>query len=343
MHIEWKRRGMIAGIAVGVYLGYRYLLPAVLPFLTAWILAVWLYPISMKIEKKTKIKKTITGTVLLAVLCGIAGFLLYKGVLELFSQIKTAVSHYQVLQEWCAVLLDRCCGTLEEITGIQAAKSRAYLLQSFEGMQEQVLAALSPGTMTALFHGAENMLLLLSAVIVTLISVILIISDMENIQKKIWDYSWLVGIRRVVRRLQKTTVTYLKAQVILMALVAAVCAAGFWMMKSPYFLILGIALGVLDAIPLIGTGTFLYPAAVVFLIRGQAGIAVGCVLLDIITSILREVLEPRLLGEKLGISPIAVVAAVYLGVLLYGGWGVILGPLAFSTVYEIGKEWDIWD
>lgn len=331
------------GIAAGVYLGYKYLMPAVLPFLTAWILAVWLYPISLKIEKKTKIKRTFTGTVLLTLICLVLGFLLYIGIQELFSQIKTAVSHYQVLQAGLSSLLDRCCKMIEEVSGIKAAKSRVYLLNSFEGMQEQMLAALSPGTLSVLFHGAESILLILSGVVVVFISTILLMSDMENIQKKIWDYSWLVGTRRVVRRLQRTTVTYLKAQVVIMALVAAVCAAGFWMMKSPYFLLLGIALGVLDAVPLIGTGTFLYPAAVIFLIRGQAGIAAGCVLLDIITSFLREFLEPRLLGEKLGVSPIAVLASVYLGVLLYGGWGVILGPLAFSTVYEIGKEWDIWD
>lgn len=341
--MEWKRRGMIGGIAVGVYLGYRYLLPAALPFLMAWILAAWLYPIAVKIEKKTKIKRTFTGTVLLSVLCLLAGFLLYTGIKEMLSQIKTAVSHYRILQAWCVSLLDRCCGIIEEISGIEAAKSRAYLLDSFAGMQEQMLSALSPGTFTVLIKGTESLLLLLSGAVVAFITAILLISDMERIQKKIWDYSWLVGTRRVVRRLQRTTVTYLKAQVVLMALVAAVCTVGFWMMKSPYFLILGIALGVLDAVPLIGTGTFLYPAALIFLIRGQAGIAAGCVLLDIVTSLLREFLEPRLLGEKLGVSPIAVLASVYLGVLLYGGWGVILGPLAFSTVYEIGKEWDIWD
>lgn len=343
MHVEWKRRGMIAGIMIGVYLGYRYLLPVVLPFLAAWILAVWLYPLAVKVEKKTKIKKTVTGAALLAVFCGIAGFLLYRGIMELFSQIKTAVSHYQVLQAWCTSLLDRFCIMLEEITGIGPEKTKAYLLNRFGGMQEEMLAALSPGTVTALFHGVRNMLLLLSAAVVVFISTILIMSDMENIQKKIWDYSWLVGVRRIVRRLQKTTVMYLKAQVVIMALVSAVCTAGFWIMKSPYFLLLGIALGILDAVPLIGTGTFLYPAAVVFVIRGQMGTALGCVLLDIITSLMREFLEPRLLGEKLGISPIAVLASVYLGVILYGGWGVILGPLAFSTIYEIGKEWDIWD
>ncbi len=341
--MEWKRRGAIAGILLGVYLGYKYLLPVALPFLAAWIMAGWIYPFAKKTEKKTGIKKSVTGAFLLAVLFAAGGLLLYKGIVELLSQIKTAVSHYQVVQSWCISLLNQLCRMIEDISGIAALKSRAYLLNSFSGMQEEMIASLSPGTLTALFHGAKGVLMLLSGLVVTFISATLIISDMENIQKKIWDYSWLVGTRRVVRRLSRTTVTYLKAQVIIMALVAAVCGAGFWMMKSPYFLILGIVLGVLDALPLIGTGTFLYPAAVIFLIRGNAGIAAGCVLLDIVTSLLREFLEPRLLGEKLGISPISVLASVYLGVILYGGWGVLLGPLAFSTAYEIGKEWDIWD
>ncbi len=341
--MEWKRRGAIAGILLGVYLGYRYLLPVVLPFLAAWIMAGWLYPLAKRIEKKTRIKKSVTGAFLLTVLFAAVGLLLYIGIMEVLSQVKTAVSHYQVVQEWCVSLLEQCCGMIEDISGIEAARSRVYLLNTFSGMQEEMLASLSPGTLTALFHGAKNILLLLSALVVTFISAILIIGDMENMQKKIWDYSWLVGTRRVVRRLSRTTVTYLKAQVIIMALVAAVCAAGFWIMKSPYFLILGILLGGMDALPLIGTGTFLYPAAVIFLIRGNAGTAAGCVLLDIITSLLREFLEPRLLGEKLGVSPIAVLASVYLGVVMYGAWGVVLGPLAFSTAYEIGKEWDIWD
>ena len=81
----------------------------------------------------------------------------------------------------------------------------------------------------------------------------------------------------------------------------------------------------------------------IFLIRGQSKMALGCVLVDLVTSLLREFLEPRLLGEKLGVSPIMILISVYLGMILFGVWGVILGPLSFSTVYEIGKEWDVWD
>lgn len=113
-------------------------------------------------------------------------------------------------------------------------------------------------------------------------------------------------------------------------------------MGSPYFLILGIVLAVFDAVPIIGTGTFLYPAALILFLQRKGMLAAGCVLLDLITSFLREFLEPRLLGAKLGVSPLAVLASVYFGMLLFGGWGVLVGPLSFSTAYEIGKEWDIW-
>lgn len=343
MHIEWKRRLIILGIVAGVFVGFRYLLPVALPFLTAWLLASWLYPIAARVEKKTKIKKSLTGAFLLALLFGGAGYLLYLGAAELFAQMKTALSNFPVLLRWGSGFLDKCCVVIEDMTGILKEDSRSYILTQLAGMQTQLASLMSPGTLVKAFSCVKGVLIFLSGVVVAFISSILLIADMENMRRKIWDYPWMVGTRRVVKRLKKTTVTYLKAQAVIMTLVAAMCTVGFWLMKSPYFLILGIVLGALDALPLIGTGTFLYPAALIFLLRGNVSLAVGCVTLDIVTSIMREFLEPRLLGGKLGVSPIAVLASVYIGVFLFGGWGVVLGPLSFSTIYEIGREWDVWD
>ena len=105
----------------------------------------------------------------------------------------------------------------------------------------------------------------------TFILTVLILGDFEKLQKKIWDYSWLVGTRRVIKRLQKTTVVYVKSQAVIMLLVAVVSSLWFWMMKSPYFLIQGLVLGALDALPLLGTGSFLYPAAFYYLLRDSRG------------------------------------------------------------------------
>ena len=343
LHIEWKRKLMMAGIAVGVFVGYRYLLPAAVPFLAAWVLASWLEPIARRIERRTKIKKGFAGAFLLTGLLLGTGILLYLGIGELLNQIRRALLHLPELADKGLGILDNCCRVLEKNTGILKEDSRAYVLSQIREIQQNVLAFVGKDVVEILLSWARGILFFMSGLVVTFISTLLIMGDMENLRRKIWDYSWLVGTRRVVKRLQKTTVLYLKAQIILIFLVAVVCGAGFYLMGSPYYLILGILLGLFDAVPLIGTGTFLYPSAVIFLIKGKPAIAVGCVLLDILTSVLREALEPRLLGKKLGVSPIAVLASVYLGVLLFGTWGVLLGPLSFSTAYEIGKEWDVWD
>lgn len=343
LQIEWKRRLLILGIGAGVFVVYRWVLPAAVPFLLAWMLAEWLYPISLKIEKKTKIKKGLTGAVILTLILAAAGILLYLGILELMTQIKAVMMDFPRWLRMGEQLLDKCCALIENTTGILQEDSKDYLLKQVSSVQKRAVTVFSPENITRVVSMAKGVVVFVSAVAVTFISSILILSDMENLRRKVREYSWMSGFRRVGVRLKGTIVTYMKAQAVIMVTVAAVCAVGFWVMGSDYFLILGIVLGALDLLPIIGTGTFLYPAALYFGIQGEAAMAVGCIVLDIATGILRELMEPRLLGGKLGISPIAILAAVYLGVFLYGGWGVILGPLSFSTVYELGKEWDTWD
>lgn len=340
--MEWKRRGTIAGIVIGVYAGFRYLLPVALPFLLAWVLATWLYPVVTRLEKRIKIKKTLAGSMILIAGICLVGVVVFWGLAELLEQIKTAVCNFPIFQRWCENMLNDGCVMLEKATGIEAADTRKFILKTVDEAKTQMVSALNPEAFSRMFSLMKGGVVLISGIVVTFISTILLLGDMENMRRRIWDHSWLTSVQRVVRRLKKTMITYLKAQIVIMVLVAIACTGGFWMMGSPYFLILGILLGVLDAIPLIGTGSILYPSAIVFLLRGETSVAIGCVLLDIVTSFLREFLEPRLLGEKLGISPITILVSVYAGVFLFGAGGVLLGPLAFSTIYEAGRECDVW-
>lgn len=342
VNVEWKRKLTITGIIAGVYAGYRFFLPAVIPFLTAIFLAGWLYPAAVRIEKKTGVKRGIAGTILLTFVFAALGLLVYWSAMGIMGQLQAAAENIPALLEMGERMLDSCCGFLETLTGYSGAEAKTYLMEQGTNIMEVFLSAFTPENVGKIVGMAKHVVLFISGLVVTYISASFILGDMENIQKKIREYSWLAGIRRAFRRLKETTAVYFKAQILIMAIIACVCAAGFWFMKSPYFLIFGIALGILDAIPLIGTGTILYPAALVFLIKGDAGIAAGCVILDLVTSFLREVLEARLLGGRLGISPLVILGCVYIGVLLFGGAGVILGPLAFSTAYELGKEWDVW-
>lgn len=330
------------GIVTGVYAAFRWLLPVAIPFLVAWILAELFYPIASKVERKIKIKKGITGILLLLISLAGAGSLLLLGIWELFDQMQSILLKIPMIRMWAEHFLDEGCIFFEEISGIKASMSKTYLLEKTDLIQEEMAAVVIPGIFGGIWSGARGILFLISGSVVTLISYVLLIGEMDGIRKKIREYAWLTGLRRVWDRLKMTTVLYLKAQVIIIVLVSVICAGGFWMLGSPYFLLWGILLGILDAFPIIGTGSLLYPAALVMLLQKKYLLAVGYVVLDLLTSVLREILEPRLLGKKLGIPSIFVLISVYAGVFLYGAAGVILGPLSFSAMYELGKEWDIW-
>lgn len=341
--MEWKRRAAIVGIVAGVYFGFRYLLPVTIPFLLGWFLAAWIYPLAVKTEKRLHVRRGWAGCIYMLLLMAGVGLLLYKGVEILFLQIKLAVSSYHGLEAWGVKALNQCCHVLEEWTGIRAADSRRYLVGQMNQMQVSLMEDLSPGAVMDALSSLKWIAAFASAVVITFISGILFLKDMEDMKRRIRSSRWMKGILHILKRLKGTTVMYLKAQILIMLVIAAQCSLGFWLMGSPYYLLLGVGLGLLDMLPVIGTGTFLYPAAFVLFLQGKPSAALGCVVLDLVTSFTREFLEPKLLGKSLGVYPVVILAAVYLGFFIYGWPGFLLGPLSLSLVYEIGREYDLWD
>jgi hypothetical protein len=74
------------------------------------------------------------------------------------------------------------------------------------------------------------------------------------------------------------------------------------------------------------------------ILRGKYMMAAVYALIYTLANITRELLEPKLLGDKLGISPLMVVVSVYVGVCIYGFWGFALGPFSYIFIREIWRE-----
>jgi predicted PurR-regulated permease PerM len=106
------------------------------------------------------------------------------------------------------------------------------------------------------------------------------------------------------------------------------------LLQSPYFLPLALLIGIVDALPVFGSGTILVPWAVIRLLLGDIKMGVGLLLLWGLCTLNRQLLEPRLLGQKLGMSTLLTLFLMYVGYQLFGLFGFILGPVG----YLIGKE-----
>jgi predicted PurR-regulated permease PerM len=107
---------------------------------------------------------------------------------------------------------------------------------------------------------------------------------------------------------------------------------GLALLRVPYAFLLAVLLAVVDFLPLLGTGIILLPWAAVSLLLGEVKLGIGLAVLYGVTSVVRQVLEPKLIGEGLGLHPLVSLAAMYGGLRLFGVWGMILAPLLAAAV-----------
>lgn len=135
-----------------------------------------------------------------------------------------------------------------------------------------------------------------------------------------WKRCWLC-IKDEWRRL---VVGYFLAQAKIMVVVAMVLTAGFLILGVSYSVVLGILIAFLDFLPLFGTGTVLIPWAIWEVIAGEYTLAAGLALLYVLTQVIRQTIQPKIVGDTLGLSPMWTLLFLYLGYRWHGVSGMIL-------------------
>ena len=119
----------------------------------------------------------------------------------------------------------------------------------------------------------------------------------------------------------------IRAALIMLVVTFTELAVGFLLMKLDYAILFALVIAVLDALPVIGAGLFLIPMCIYGIVVGNVTLAVGAGLVYLMTIVVRQLLEPRIIGKQLGLYPLATMMAMYAGLHAMGFLGMILGPL----------------
>lgn len=119
---------------------------------------------------------------------------------------------------------------------------------------------------------------------------------------------------------------YLRAYLLLALLVFIALLGGFLLLRVPYAVLLAAVLAILDFLPLIGVGAALIPWGLFELLRGNTFLGIGLLILYAAISVLRQLAEPKIIGRHFGLHPLVALAATYIGLRLFGFWGLLLLP-----------------
>lgn len=329
------RIGRILGITIAVYACVRWLLPLVVPFFIAFLLAKLLNPVVEKLNQKMKIKRGIASVVIVGSLVVLIGSVLVMFLWSLLEQVRHIISNLEYYQRKAGMIWENCCGQMEAITGIRAEELQRNVDVYIPKFQRQVEEKILPSLMDGTFGYAKNLLVVSGVCFIVIISTILILRDYHKIRKGLEEHPvGKVGLK-VCRRTYEAGGAYIRAQLVIMLIVSTACVVGLYFAKNRYALLIGCGIGLCDAMPFLGTGTILIPWAIFEIVQGKYMMAAICAAIYAICSLLRESLEPKLVGDKLGMHPLLVIASIYVGLNLYGIWGFALGPFSYILIREI--------
>ncbi len=318
-------------VVAAVYLGMRFLFPIVLPFFIALVLARFLYPLAKWLERKTCMKKS--GARCAAYVLFLAGVgAAAAGILYLCYRMgSSCLEHMDGFVESANRMFCSCCERLEDISG--------YSMEEIEKTLSRQAEGLTGSAMSYSKDAGWYLVGLLAKIFVSFIAAFLMLQDYEGILRGLHQTQIGKSVMHMLHEIKGAFGAYLRAQLMIMGVVTGVCIAGLLLLGVRHAVWIGIAIGFCDALPFIGTGTVFVPWALVELLLGGYRNAAGYLAIYFVCSFIRQLLEPKLVGKKLGVPPLAVLMSIYIGIAVYGGSGVILGPVSALLIFGVYREW----
>lgn len=339
MNAAVKKTIGIVGITLTVYVLMRYILVYVAPFLVAFFIVRLLNPAAKKLQQYLPFKKGTIVFGIMTLLLALTAVLLWFLGARLFAQIRSVVAHMDAYEAGFERAVDGCCELIHKNFGIESTAIRRMLYRNIGQLTERVQVINITTVVQNSVRYAAVVFKWFGVFFLIFVAVLLIVRDYDDICRKLDKYKLWTRAVRVGERLWKLAGVWIRAQLIIIFVVIAECVAGLWLLGNSYALLAGIVIGLLDALPFIGTGTILLPWAVLEIIRGDFFHAAAYATLFLVTNSTREFMEPKLLGNRLGVYPIVIAVVVYAGICMFGPAGVLLGPVMLLIIMEVSREW----
>ena len=341
MRSPYRKAITLLAVFFGSWLFIRFMLPVLLPFLLGGGLALAAEPAVKFLSDRFRLPRGaaagigVSMTFVMLVL-----FLLLLGALllrELSGLTVILPQAQQMIQTGLASLQD----FLLNLAG--------RMPEGFAGMLTQsVLELFSSGA--ALLSQVTNKLLGIASGVLGklpdsalgfgtgLISSYMISAKLPRIREFIrqrMPASWKNRYFPAVEATKNSVFCYLRAQLKLMGITFLIVGAGLLLLRVRLAPLWAVLIAVVDAVPLLGTGTVMLPWALVCLLQGDHILAIGLLGTYAAAAITRSVLEPKLIGKQMGIDPLLTLVALYLGYRLWGVLGMLLAPMAAATAIRL--------
>ncbi len=327
--------------AISLFLLLRFLLPLLLPFLVGGALALAAEPIASFCSRRLRLPRPLASGISVALafslltLCVILLLGLLLRELRLLAGILpelegTMRSGMDALSRWLLELTSKAPDSIRPLL----ARNVSNFFSSGSALLDRATEWLLGLASTLLTSMPDRFLSVGTAIL----SSFMISAKLPKF-RGFWESrdlrSRLAPVVDTFRRIKTALLGWLRAQLRLSTVTFLLAAVGLLLLRIPYAPLWALLVALVDALPILGSGTALVPWSLVCFLQGDRFRAFGLLLLYGTAALTRTLLEPRLVGRQLGLDPLVTLLSLYIGYRLWGFAGMLLAPAMAVAVMQL--------
>lgn len=338
-----KRHWSLIVLFILLILIFYFILPVSIPIITAFITAIILNPLVRLIQKRTKLNRKLSVIIVFLLFGIVTGFtgtiIVTKAIAQVVNFVEDVPAHVNQL----AIIFTKWESDFQQYTASlppeffrQVTNS---LEQNFNDLATTIKQVITLDNIAQIIAKIPQYLI---SFLVYLIALFLFMLELPILKSKVYHLFTEETAKKVSfmnARLSNVVLGFLKAQFLVSIIIFIVSLVALLFIVPEVAIIMAIIIWLIDLIPIIGSIIILAPWAGFVFLTGNTSMAVQLSILAIVLLAIRRIIEPKLMGQHIGLSPLATLIAMFLGLKLLGIAGFILGPIlviAFTSAKEAG-------
>ena len=324
--------------AAFVVIGWN-LLRFLMPFVIGWIIAAIAAPLVNWLEKRLKIVKKLGSALIVILVLAAIILVIYFGISRLVAEISDLIRNfpemYAQLETGLRQIGDTLSGIFDRLpSGIQSGWNA--VVKNLDQYMGNLVSNISEPTVTAAGNIAKQVPSYLISFLVSVLSAYFFIVQREEVLnwlKKVSPKSVQKRMILVIDNLRYAVGGYFKAQFKIMAIVFVILLVGLGILNTGYFVLVAFLIAFLDFLPFFGTGTAMIPWAVYKFFMGDYKMTVALIVIYVITQAVHQLLQPKLVGDSVGLNPLVTLVLLYIGYRMGGIlWMILAVPIGMVLI-----------
>ncbi len=350
MQTEEKRKFIINILYIVILLALIYIffkraINFMMPFLIAYVISVVLRPVVLFFEKKLKLKNKVASILALLLFYSTIGVLIVALGASLISYIASQISklpafYNNTIKPLLSMAIDGAMEFPEDFDPTLAAAIET-LANNIFGYIGSLISTLSGAIVSLITSIASSLPTTVIGIVFSIVASYYFTADHDKVSQFVKrqfseaSYKKAVAVKTAIYDI---LFGYLKSYALILGITFAELTVAMLVLGVKNFFAVAFMIAVFDILPVVGTGTVLIPWTVIELIRGNYGMAIGLIITYVIVFIIRQIIEPKIVGDRVGLHPLVTLVSMFVGTVLFGVIGLFGIPITMAIIMDLHEK-----